>query len=231
MSRMSRSERLRAPDVPDTDTVAIPHADADAFMRAMQRRYACKKFHTGTALTEDKISYILECGRLSPSSFGLEHWHFTAVTDRKAIAALGAACFGQEAVSSAALVVIILVRTESAYGPDSAFVRERAERFPGGHPVFRADYSGYWEFLEREGRVLSWARAQSYIACANMMTGAAAADIDSCAIEGYDETRVLETLRADPESWAVGIVTSFGRLDEEIRPKIRGSISELASRL
>lgn len=202
-------------------------ADARAFMDAMLRRYACKLFD-GTSLSRGLEEYILECGRLSPSSFGLEPWRFVAVHSRPLIAGgLFEACFRQEAVGTASLVVVILARRADAYGPDTDFVKERASRFPGGHPVFRADYVGYYDFLSGEGRLEEWARAQTYIACANMMTGAAAAGIDSCAIEGYDENALLSSLGEDVQVWRAGIVTVFGRRAEPSRGKIRVPFDEI----
>ena len=82
-------------------------------------------------------------------------------------------------------------------------------------------------FFMNEGRILHWARAQTYIACANMMTGATAAGLDSCPIEGFDEAGVLAALDKSEKDWAVGIVVAFGRRDEEIRPKIREKLSNM----
>jgi len=191
-----------------------------AFLAAMRRRYACKLYDS-RPLEPALEDYILECGRLSPSSFGLEPWRFVAARDRGLIERLFEACFRQDAVRTASLVVAILVRRAADYEPDCDFVRSRSERFPGGHPVFRADYSGYYDFLASEGRLEEWARSQSYIACANMMTGAAAAGIDSLAVEGYDEAAVLAALGEPESKWRVGIVAVFGRRAEAARDKIR----------
>ncbi|HET7838267.1 MAG TPA: nitroreductase family protein, partial [Rectinemataceae bacterium] len=164
------------------------------------------------------------------SSFGLEHWRFIAVTNPAMRARLKHACFEQEAVASSPFVVAILVRRAAAYEPHSDFVRSRAERFPGGWPVFFEDYRGYYEYLAGGGRLDHWARAQAYIACANMMTGAAAAGIDSCAIEGFDEAASLAVLEAEPEEWTVGLFAVFGHAAEEARAKIREGLPSIAER-
>ena len=227
--------------------------EASAFLEAMKRRFACK-LYDGQALPREIEDYILDCGRLSPSSFGLEHWKFfvnsasiaggasgagpastgagaggpvRAATGTPVRDALYDACFAQDAVKTAGMVVAILVHRAADYEPDSVFARQRSERFPGGHPVFRDDYKGYYEFLAAEGRIEEWARAQAYIACANMMTGAAAAGIDSCAIEGYREADVLAAFGAAPVEWRVGIVAVFGRAAEPPREKIREPLSKL----
>lgn len=193
----------------------------EEFRALMARRYACRKFDPGRRINDSVVDHILECARLSPSSFGLEPWEFLRFRQGPTMERLGAACFGQEAVTSADLAVAILVRREGDFDPEGGFVRERSARFPGGTEAFVPDYRGYWEFLRGSGRLLCWSRAQAYIACANMMTGAMAAGVDSCAIEGFDEAAVLACSRTDPETRAVGLVVAFGYSDALPAPKIR----------
>lgn len=207
--------------------MALP-AQARAFLATMQERWACK-LYDGRALAPEEETFILECGRLSPSSFGLEPWRLVANRPGGQVRqALFDACFAQEGVRTAGLVVSILVRTAEAYDPDGPLVLQRSSRFPGGHPVFRADFIGYYEYLKSEGRLEEWARAQAYIACANMMTGAKAAGIDSCAIEGYKEGEVLAALGAEPRAWRVGLVVAFGHPAEPVREKIREGLEAIS---
>lgn len=210
--------------------VPLDEKQAERFLKAMRRRYACKRFRNDRPLSDSVLDYLLECGGLSPSSFGLEPWHFVVVTDSSSIKALGDACFAQEPAYTCSASIVILARREAAYELDAVFLRQRAERFPGGYPVFAADYHDYHAFLEKEGRILHWARAQTYIACANMMTGAAAIGLDSCALEGFDEAQVLAVLGKSGNDWTVGIVLAFGIRDEEIRPRIRETIMDLSEK-
>jgi nitroreductase len=61
-----------------------------------------------------------------------------------------------------------------------------------------------------------------------MMTGAAAAGIDSCAIEGYKEEDLLRFLGEDQEAWRVGILVVFGLAEEKRRDRIREPLETLA---
>jgi nitroreductase len=202
----------------------------ESFLSVMQRRYACKLFSRERRLTDADCDYILECARLSPSSFGLEHWQLFAARSDAMISKLRAACFDQDAVGTASLIVVAMCRRGASYDPTGEFVRERGSRFPGGLGVFVADYEGYYRFLKENDLVDHWARSQCYIACANMMTGAAAAEIESCAIEGYDNVRVLDALGLDPPAWETGIVTSFGyAANADSREKIRMPIKGIAT--
>ena len=161
------------------------------FLEIMHRRYACKLFDKNKFLDDDKTDFILECARLSPSSFGLEHWHLFAVRSPSVIARLKTACLDQDSVGTAPRVVVVACRKGSSYEPDGEFVQQRGNGFPGGIEAFIADFRGYYQFLSKEGLLDHWARSQCYIACANMMTGAASLGIDSCAIEGYDNQAVM----------------------------------------
>ncbi len=204
--------------------------DRDGFLALMRDRYACKRFSAERRVDDAEAAYVLECGRLSPSSFGLEHWHFFAARSASAIANLRKACFDQDAVGTASLVVVIAARRAPAYDPQGPFVASRGSRFPGTLSAFVEDFSGYYDFLRENNMLDHWARSQCYLACANMMTGAVASGIDSCAIEGYDNEMVLESLGLSPCEWETGIVVAFGHAAlSESREKIRAPFSEVVT--
>ncbi|HNY21498.1 MAG TPA: nitroreductase family protein [Treponemataceae bacterium] len=205
---------------------------AESFLLAMRERFACKLYDGKRSVPEEIIDYILECGRLSPSSFGIEHWRFFAITTPNKIASMKEACFDQDAVGTATLVVAIMCRRSAAYDPDGEFIARRGERFPGGLSVFVDDFRGYYEYLRGEGILDQWARAQCYIPCANMMTAAKAAGIDSCAIEGFHDGKVVALLDLDPVEWQTGIIVSFGYSAESgVREKIRMPKGDIITRV
>ena len=202
----------------------------DTFLNAMQHRFACKRFDTTRPMTEEEITAILEYGRLTPSSFGLELWSFHAVISEEKKRALYAACFDQETVLTSGMTVAVLARTGKYADPDGPMVAQRGARFPGSLDFYIEDYRPYYEFVVKEGRLDCWLRSQGYLAIANMMTGARTLGIQSCAIEGFDETQVIEILGVDPAEWQVSLLSTFGHPDEPERPKIRMSLEELVVR-
>ena len=216
--------------MPDTDMDQELPGTAKQFLGFMEARYACKRFDTSRPVPPFLVDYLIDCVRLSPSSFGLEHTRIIAVVDPEIRRALARSSGGHDPMVTAPLVFLFLAPQASAFAPDSDFVRARSARFPGGLSAFCADYDGYYEFLRREGRLEHWARAQSYIALANAMTGAAAAGLDSCAIEGFDEAAVLAAMGTEPGEWIACVMAAFGHRDEERRPRFRleaGDMSEL----
>jgi len=198
----------------------------ETFLELMHVRFACKSF-TSEPLGSAQIRMILEAGRLSPTSFGLEGWRFHVVTDPAMRKDLAAACFAQESVASAAVNIIITALRAESYAPYGAFVAQRGIRFPGTVEAFIDDYVGYHQFLQESGRIECWSRSQCYIAAANMMNAAATEGIQSCAIEGFKEEEVIKVLGIDAHVWQVGLVIPFGLPAEPVRPKIREPLEHL----
>ena len=187
----------------------------------LRHRFACKKYKS-TMLSREVIDEILEAGRLSPTSFGLEPWTFHVCKSEDLLSS----CFYQESMKSAPITVVITTKRGHFFDPMSEFIKKRAIRFPSTLDEFIDDYKGYYEFLRDNSSLDSWSRSQSYIACANMMTRAAELGVQSCAIEGYDNDKVISALKLDKNDEEVGIVIAFGYPDEEEREKIRISAEE-----
>ena len=51
----------------------------DKLSLAFEFRHACKLFDESKKINHTDLEAILEAGRLSPSSFGMEPWHFVVV--------------------------------------------------------------------------------------------------------------------------------------------------------
>ena len=85
--------------------------------------------------------------------------------------------------------------------------------------------------LENERTLFDWASKQTYIALANMMTGAALLGIDSCPIEGFHYAQVNRILvnhqLFDEQEWGVSLMATFGYRAKEIKPKSRQELSEI----
>ena len=64
------------------------------FLEAMQGRFACKLYSEQKIQEADLLS-ILEYGRLTPTSFGLEMWSFHVVENQAMRKQLYHACFDQ----------------------------------------------------------------------------------------------------------------------------------------
>lgn len=139
-------------------------------------------------------------------------------------------------VDDASHLVVLLAKKNARY--DSDFFREvMARRGLEGDKAEQA-LARYQQFqsqdanvLESERALFDWTSKQTYIALANMMTGAALIGIDSCPIEGFNHIEVNRTLADaglfDPAEWGVSVMVTFGYRAKEPRPKLRKPLDEI----
>jgi len=189
------------------------------FSKAMDFRHACKEFDEKKKINDEEMHYILEAGRTSPSSFGMEAWKFLVITNEEVKAALRPFCWDQVQVTSSSHLVIVLAGIESAK-VESGEVEKRFRRreMPQESLDFYMDiYAKHLKkTLSTDENIYHWTSKQSYIALANMMTAAAFIGIDSCPIEGFEKEKLEEILELDTSKYQVSVVVPFGyRLNEQ----------------
>jgi nitroreductase len=191
---------------------------------AFHRRHACHQFHAGRDLPCADLDFILEAGRLSPSSFGLEQWKFLVLTQPEVKRQLQAACFDQPQVGSASAVLVILARIADL-SPDSDHVRRLLARdYPSEQlESALANYRGFHAATD----VRAWSVTQCHIAAANMMTAAAAIGVDSCAIGGFVPARVRVLLGIAPEQYEIALIMPLGYCAQAGGAKHRLPLAEL----
>jgi nitroreductase len=189
------------------------------FIEAMDFRHACKVFDDTKKISDEDMKFILEVGRKSPSSFGMEPWKFLVITNEELKAKIRPACWNQVQVTSCSHLVIILAAID-VVKPESAEVERKFKRRE--MPQEKLDmYLGLYadhlkEILSTDENIYAWTSKQSYIALGNMMTAAAVKGIDSCPIEGFEKEKVEEILALDTSKYQLSCVVPFGyRLNEQ----------------
>ena len=200
------------------------------FMQAMTFRHACKKFDPTRQIPADDFQQILEFGRLSPSSCGMEHWHFVVVQTPELREQLREACWGQPQITESSHVVVILAKT-AAVEPYSAYVQRLFGRRGLPTEAEQAYLARYAAHNDSEIKpylnTFAWSSKQCYIALANMMTGAASMGIDSCPIEGFSKPGVEELLAVDTSQYGAAVVVTFGYRAGEQPAKLRQPLADL----
>jgi nitroreductase len=209
-------------------------------LEAFRFRHATKSFDPTKKISDEDFDYILEAGRLSPSSVGYEPWKFLVVQNATLREKLREVSWGaQGQLPTASHFVVILARTIKDTKYDSEYVRNQmleVKKFPEelmGKILER--YKTFQEddlhLLDNERTMLDWAGKQTYIALANMMTAAALIEIDSCPIEGFNFDEVQKILEEEnlleDGHLAVSVMVAFGYRDKEPRPKTRKEIKDI----
>ncbi|MFA6195465.1 MAG: NAD(P)H-dependent oxidoreductase [Sulfurimonas sp.] len=189
------------------------------FSKALDFRHACKIFDESKKISEKDIKFILEAGRKSPSSFGMEAWKFLVITNDVLKAKLRPFCWNQVQITSCSHLVVVLAGIESVK-PEFGVVKERFSRrdMPQEKLDFYLDlYAKHLaKTLSCDENIYAWTSKQTYIASANMMSAAAMMGIDSCPIEGFEKEKVEEVLGLDIKKYQLSMLLPFGyRLNEQ----------------
>ena len=204
---------------------------------AFHFRCATRYYDPERKIRKEDFDYILELGRLSPSSVGSEPWQFLVVQNPELRQALKPVSWGMATqLDDASHVVVILANKHMRY--DSEDFRANLARRGLTEEQMQANMATYQRFqtehinvLENDRTLFDWASKQTYIALANMMTGAALIGIDSCPIEGFNYAEVnrilAQTGAYDAEKYAVSVAVTFGYRAKDIRPKYRKPLNEI----
>ena len=201
-----------------------------------RRRVSTRHYDPARKISAEDFAAILDFGRLSPSSVGSEPWKFLVIQNQGLREKIKPVAWGMQAtIAEASHLVILLAKKHARY--DSPFFSELMNR-RGFTPEQRAAaLERYRSFqihdiaiADDERALFDWASKQSYIALANMLTGAAMLGIDSCPIEGMDYAAVEHILAQagllDPAEYGVSVAATFGYRARDIQPKPRRDAAE-----
>jgi len=206
----------------------VPALSSEALLSALNWRYAVKRFDPARKIAPELWSALEESLVLTPSSYGLQPWHFIVVTDAEKKAALREAAYGQSQVSDCSHFLVFAVRRE--FGAD--YVEQHLARACELLGVTRESLAGFGKMLNGaiEGArasdsLHSWQSHQVYIALGNFLTSAALLGVDTCPLEGLSKDKVDEVLGLTGSGYRVQVCCAAGyrAADDRYaqRPKLR----------
>ena len=191
------------------------------FLEVMRFRHACKVFDSSKKIPQNHLDIIIESGRLTPSSFGLEPTRLLIVRDDNIKQNLKPFCWNQAQITDSSEVVIYLSKIADMAHTTNYATQMFERKVGGSNPQeVRAKLKAYKDeryagFLAQNGYVDSrsiyhWSAKQAYLMASSMMNCAAFLGIDSCAIEGFDKDDVEAFLGLDTLKEQVALLICFG---------------------
>jgi len=197
-------------------------------------RHATKEFDPNKKVSDDDFRFIMETGRLSPSSFGFEPWRFVVIQNpelKEKIKNTAWGAYGK--LPEASHFVVILARTKKETKYDSQYLQDHfknVKNLPEDHMAKYLEKIEQFQkvdfdLLEGERPLYDWAGKQTYLALGNMMTAAAQIGVDSCPIEGFDIEKMNKLL--DEEElledgrFSISVMVAFGYRVKDPAPKTR----------
>lgn len=210
----------------------------EQFLKAMNDRHATKQYDAERKISDSDFNFILEAGRLSPSSLGSEPWKFLVIQSEELREKIMPIAPGAvEKLKSASHFVVILSRKGVKYDSDYLLNQMKTvQQFPDDVlPMISEQYKRFQEqknILDNDRTLDDWSSKQTYIALGNMLTAAAMIGIDSTPMEGFHAAKLDALLQQEglleDGQYSASVLAAFGyRKDDPKRPKTRKSLEEV----
>ncbi len=218
--------------IPHVNTLSPQH-----LLEQLRWRYATKQFEANKEIPADTWSAIEDSLVLTPSSFGLQPWHFVVITNQETKKALLPHSWNQTQVTDCSHFVVLSAKIN----PDEADVDEflnRTIEVRGGDleslQGYRDMMLGFMNKMSPEER-LHWAKNQTYIALGQLMSTAATLGIDACPMEGIVPAEFDRILKLTEKGLTTSVACALGYRSVEDSyakaPKVRFDKKDLISNL
>lgn len=208
----------------------------DKIISAMNWRYAAQKLDPTRKVSDEDMNTILEAGRLAPSAFGVEPWHFILIENPELQKRLYDEASQQDKVKDAPHFLVVAKRTDAR----ETLAKNRVARAAKAMGVAEADLQGLRDMIDgtiagkSDEQLASWVRAQAYIPLGAMIEAAALLGVDAGPMEGFNHDKFDEILGLTDKNLSSEYAIGFGyRLNDDAakRPKSRQSMDEVLTRM
>ena len=189
-------------------------------------RHACKIFNNEKIPAAD-LRFILEAGRLSPSSFGMEHWNFIVVQDQTLKEQIRPLCWDQAQITSCSDLIIVTAKVDAPARKE--YYEKMFSRREMPQEMLEQYLNVYQNYIDNLHSVYGWSTKQCYIAAANIMSYAAMIGVDSCPIEGFEKEPLEELLELNKTKEQIALLIPLGYRVNEQSQKRRLGFDEVVS--
>lgn len=202
-------------------------------LQKLQWRYATKKFDPVKKIRTEDLNILKEVLRLTPSSYGLQPWHFLMIENPELRAELRVHSWGQAQVTDASHLIIICTYTDMSDAFIDAHIKHTAEQ----RNIETDKLQAYGNFVKKKMEDLTleqkriWNSKQAYIALGQFMLACAEMQIDATPMEGFEPEKYNEILGLTERGLQATLVCPIGYRSEEdpaqFNTKVRRPIEDL----
>ena len=187
--------------------------DPQQLLEALNWRYATKVFDATKKIPADLWSALEQSLVLTPTSYGLQPYHFLVVQDAAKRAALLPNSWGQKQVVDCSHFIVFTARTEMTAADVDKLIQRTVElrQLPANAlEAYRGMMLGDVVNGPRGKIAHEWATRQTYIALGNLMTSAAVLGVDACPMEGFDRAQYDEILGLKAKGYSSSVIATLG---------------------
>ncbi|CAA7197033.1 NAD(P)H-dependent oxidoreductase [Chryseobacterium potabilaquae] len=186
------------------------------YLEALSKRYSVKKFNQ-EIIPQDILLNILESGRLSASSLGLQPYKIIVIESNEMKQKLVPAFYNPSQISTCSHLMVIVSKKiiEESYiqGYFKHISEVRDTPLETLDPFKKSINQHITQKTQDE--IFNWAEKQSYIVLANLMYAAAIENVDTCPMEGFRHDMIEEILEINPNIEKATVTLALGYRSEE----------------
>ena len=168
-------------------------------IKALQWRYATKKFNPEKILSSEKIDILKEAFNLTATSYGLQPLKMVVVRNKELQEKLKSASWNQQQLNTASHVLVICIEKKV----DKDFIEQYFKRVKHLRETpdevlepFKKSLVDSFESRAEE-EVHAWALNQAYLSLGTLLTVCATEEIDACPMEGFEPDKYDELLNLE----------------------------------
>jgi nitroreductase len=180
---------------------------------ALLWRYATKKFDPNRTISSDQWQTLEDTLRFSPSSFGLQPWHFIVVVNPDLRKKLQTHSWNQPQIVEASHLVVLA----SARAIDESYIDSCLSLTAETRGIAVSDLAAYRGMivpfvaaLQKAGQLEAWTTRQTYLALGMLLHSAAMLGIDACPLEGIDPGQYDQILGLADSNYGTRVACALG---------------------
>lgn len=204
-------------------------------LKALQWRYAVKKYDPGFKLSEDDKETLETILQLTPSSYGLQPLHFIWLEDQLLREETKKIAWNQQQIVDASGVIILCAKTNL----DTDFLDTHVDNMRDTREMQEEQIKGFRAHLHAAigakdaDTIKVWNDKQAYIALGQVLTACALLQLDATPMEGFDPLALDQLLELDQNGLRSILICTIGKraADDQYQhlKKIRRAKKELFS--
>ena len=181
-------------------------------IKALEWRYAVKKFDSSYALSSEQLDRLSKALRLTATSMGLQLMEFLVIENKGLRKKIKPIAFNQTQVEDCSHLIVLCRKDRVKQRDIDEIVAITADK----RTVNDDQLVGYKNMLEstlkmERKKQEAWMENQVYIAMGNLLTVCAAEQIDACPMEGFDRFKLDELLGLEQRNLKSVLLCPIGK--------------------
>lgn len=187
------------------------------YIESLQKRYSVKKFDTTKKVPQEILKNILEAGKLSASSLGLQPYKIFVVESEEMKQKLIPAFHNPSQISTCSHLIVLVSKKNIPDNYIDGYFRHITEvrEIPIENlDAFRKNIDHHISEKDKNS-IIQWNEKQTFLVLGNLMFAATLEKVDTCPMEGFKQEIIDETLNLDTENEKVAVTLALGYRAED----------------